>query len=511
MKHFDREHTYPSPEQSLSHDEVNHEAEDAPGDTSQDKKIKSPKKSTKQKLGRALQIAGAVTGLAGGIHYAPKLHVAGAEAAASHQDSWEEASPLEKFALPAKNNLPDHASPADIDPRYAQKDILKYTIDTSTGAQKIMFQQELQNFDDQIKKGTGWADNKRQTMFNSLLKNPELRKQLQQEPGLTVADAFSLIKATVLDSSTDSYEHKLAHKLKERRQMLEKEFIGPHTDQVIIFNYASKDAGALFSGAELQKMAQTALGNKAAKHPEKYIQMISTEEVHDRTQATAGDALVKAIETSRGTTSLYLNTHASANELAIDLSDPHHQQTLKIDGFASALLNRMVSLAAEGHAKEAQDSLAHMNIIIDGCEGYDFSKKVVSAMKTMYEQSGFEKIIGADFEHISLPTIVTMAGEKSSVLAVDQLLEHSKPSGSRGLTSEPYMQLIKQNGGLTGNILFQLQSETYVSGGDMTFFIGKQGGLEEISSFQQPKKSPGTFDYGGTKLQYGSSEKNKNV
>jgi hypothetical protein len=49
--------------------------------------------------------------------------------------------------------------------------------------------------------------------------------------------------------------------------------------------------------------------------------------------------------------------------------------------------------------------------------------------------------------------------------------------------------MIKSEGALTGRMLFQLQSESYITGGDMGFFISDHGKLKEISSNQKTQKS----------------------
>jgi hypothetical protein len=465
-------------------------------------------KLRKSKLGKALQIATLLaTTSAVGARYGSKLQVAGAEASeTSAQVRWDKASPLEKFTFSPKKYLPEHFSRGDIDPRYTQIDILKSLITESSGTQKIILEQELHKFERQISQRSGWADTGRQNLLNSLIHNPAIRDQLT-ETTPTMADALSLLKATITDKGTGSYPDKLHRKIEQRTALEKTEFIGPHTDQVIIFNYASKDAGELFKGDQLVKMAQTALGEKAQKNPNNYISLISTEEVKDVTQATAGDALIKSIEQGRGNLALYLNTHASETELAIDLSDPKNPQTLKVEGLASALLSRLVNRVQQG---ETLSSL-QTEIIIDGCEGYNLAQNTIEAMRKMYDEA-YKPILHVNFEQLPGVTISTMAGEDSSVLAIENSFEGAKPSGSRALVDDDYLNLIKQEGGLTGKVLLKLQAEAYISGGDMTFFVPNQGNLEEISSFTQPKKGTfGTFEYGGKKLQYGSSDEDKKV
>jgi len=463
----------------------------------------------KQKIGTVLKTVGLASAIAGGAKYLPE-HVEMTKATATETDSWNKLSPFEKFALPVENNLPKKALPSDIDPRYTQVQILKQLAKTSSGEEKKEFLDSATHTEYDLNQATGWADKGKQAMFNTLLQNKKIREKLEKTPGLTMADAFSLLKATALDSSTLSYEQKLDKKLAEYKNLVHTEFIGPETDEVIIFNYASKDAGGLFNGEDIKTMAQTALGKKAQKNPEKFIKLIDTQTTEDTTKENAGDALVQAIEKSKGNTTLYLNTHASSDALAIDLSNSENPQTLKVDGFASAFLNRLINISQTKGIDETQQTLGKIKIIIDGCEGYDFSKNVLSAMKKLYNESNFkDNVTNVPFENLVLPIFVTMAGEKSAVLVIDKKIPNAAPSGSRALTNESYRKLIKQEGGLTGKILFQLQSESYISGGDMTFFVPEAGKLQEVSSYKPTKNKSRGFTYGNKELRYGSSEEDK--
>ncbi len=475
------------------------------------KKIKPPSMWDKirNKTANILKVIGLVGAVTGTAEVVKNVKIAGAEASEdSVQSSWDTASPFDKFTLSVKE-LPTHASQGDIDPRFTQVKLLEQVI-------KHNDRQDLKGQLDDLKyklsEKDGWANPKRQGEFNVLLQDSKIRKILKSQPKLTTADAFSLLKATILDTDVGNAETKLRKKIEQRNAFSDTQIIEPNTDKVIIFNYATKDAGTIFKGAELKKMAQVALGEKARQNPDKYIQLIDTNEVKDVTQETSGDILIKSIQESRGKRVVYLNSHASPNELAIDLSNPSKPQTLKTEGLASAFLTNMINTIQEKGPEFGRSSLGEVKIIIDGCEGYDLvGKNIISEMQHIYNESNYETITGVPFDKLQLPTVVTMAGEKSPVLAVDQIFEQSYPSGSRALVQDKYLNLIKQKGGLNGSILLQLQSESYTSGGDMGIFVSGQGKLDEISSNITSKQKNGSFNYGNKKLDFNSKSGTRNA
>jgi hypothetical protein len=403
-----------------------------------------------------------------------------------------------KFALPIKGNLPKVADRADIEPRFYQVDELKRElyangIDvsknlTSLAKSKLQHEEGLKLLYNEmlllqhgLDTETGWANKAKQRLFNDLLKNPNIRSILTTRPDLTMADAFSLIKSTVNNEDGRNPDVVIKEILSQRDKLAETKFISADTEQVIIFDYDDGSGNSNdFKGKKLGEMAKNALGEKAEKDPSKFIKTITTRAV-ELENATPGEELVKAIGSSPDNTTLYLSTHSDKSGILIGKSADGKPQLLAMDGFASAFLNHLLSSYQTRGAEGAKNSLGNMKIIIDGCSGYNLSKNIIDRMKTLYDE-GYAQTIGVPFEKISLPTIVTMAGDASPIVL-------RETSGSRALTNDTYQKMIKSEGALTGRMLFQLQSESYITGGDMGFFISDHGKLKEVSSNQKTQKS----------------------
>ncbi len=459
----------------------------------------SPWQRMKKKAGGVLKALGLIGALAGGAKYAHEHTEVAKAGAVENQNAWNNLEGSDaKFTLPIKGNLPKVADRADIEPRFYQVDELKRElyangIDVSKNLTSLA-KSKLQN-DEGLKllynemlllqhgldTETGWANKTKQRLFNDLLKNPNIRSILTTRPDLTMADAFSLIKSTVNNEDGRNPEVVIKEILSQRDKLAETKFISPDTEQVIIFDYDDGSGnGNDFKGKKLGEMAKNALGEKAEKNPSKFIKSISTRGI-DLENATAGEELINAIGNSPDNSTLYLSTHADKSGIVIGKSADGKQQFLATDGFASAFLNRLLTSYQSRGAEGAKDSLGNMKIIIDGCSGYNLSKNIIDRMKTLYNE-GYAQTIGVPFERISLPIIVTMAGDASPVVL-------SETSGSRALTNDSYQKMIKSERALTGNMLLGLQSESYVKGGDMGFFISDHGKLKEISSNQKTAKS----------------------
>ena len=448
---------------------------------------------TLKRPGRAKRTLGLGLGLGltalGGVEAAAHLETKSAQAAEANQAELA-VNPNAKYAELIKDNLPNHLESEDIDPRYQQVAIFKHRI-VSQGKDwdaRDVIRKEARQLQYELDTSTGWADPARQKLLNTLLNESDIKRQLTETQGLTLADAISLLKATIINAGKKgAFSETLKMLIKERDTFAKREIVGPHTDEFIGFNYAAKDADQFFSGKNLRKIAETAIGKKAAEHPE-MVKIISTGEPseEDPTQENAGDRLLKTIEQSRGNTVLYLNTHSSDSQLAVNLSDPDHQQFLSPDSIALSLLNRLLA------TKDSQD-LGKITIFGDGCKEYDFRIPLMESLQRNYHDGGYEQEIGKPFSELGLPTIITMAGEKSLTMIVPEF-----PGGARALSNADYLKKIEQAGGITGKILFDLQASSYVTSGDMAFFVPKQGKLTEISSLESTTKN---FKYGDQDLQ----------
>ena len=466
---------------------------------SQKQEVKAPSfwQRTKSKVGNVLKTIGLVGALAGGAKYANEHTEVSKVSASETQNSWNNSDSEDKFEMGIKGNLPKEAKPEDIDPRFYQVNELKRElyekgIDvskdlTASAKSKLKYDEELKLLYNEmllLQNGldteTGWANKAKQRKFNELLKNPEIRSILSAREDLTMADAFSLIKSEVNSEGTKNPQENFKDLLEKRDELAKTNFISPTTEQVIIFDYDDGSGNESdFKGKKLAETAKIALGSKAEKKPDNFIKTITTRNV-DLDSATPGEELTKAIGDSPDNTTLYLSTHSDKSGILIGKSADGKPQLLAMDGFASAFLNRLLTSYQSKGSEGAKNSLKNMKIIIDGCSGYNLSKHIVDRMKTLYND-GYATAVGLPFEDIALPTIVTMAGDSSPVVL-------SETSGSRALTSDSYLEKIKKAGGLTGQILFDLQSESYLSGGDMGFFISDHGVLKEISSNQKTIK-----------------------
>ncbi len=465
----------------------------------------------------------------------------------SRDRRWNETDPVRRLSLKAQDALPLSAAPEDIEPRIKQVGLLEEELENAPkGIRRNIVQAELRQLksesvwspedeedarailEENFKVGlgnktdmsvrqladlsperavqlprevqelrekylqtrSGWANPERQKVFNRLLNKASIREKLSSAD-VSVAGAFSLLKATIgttLDITSAEAEKKLGELIKERQELSKKKILGPDTKHVIVFSYgAEKGAAETFKGKEIVKMTKVAMGvEENAKDPR--ITFIETSRVKDKTKTNAGDLLLKSIEGSSGSTYIHIATHAGPQELVIDAHDIRHPTTLKYDGIALAFVNRLLKEVQEKGVTAGKDSLKQMTVFIDGCKSHNLSRQIASAIKGQYSRMGLEKIIGIDSADIGLPTIITSSGEDSPTLTFAD--ENLPKSGSRALTEKTWLKRIQDAGGLTGKLMFELEAESYISGGDMGFFVDKQGRFTEISQLEQ--KPPST-------------------
>jgi hypothetical protein len=461
----------------------------------QRQRITSPSKwdRVKGKIGNFLKTVGLLGALAGGAKYTSEHTEMSKVSASETHDSWNGLPAEKKFVLPVAGNLPSEALVKDIEPRLIQIEKFKerltnkngrsesigFTSKSSLGDQSEKIQDWIAALQEGINKEEGWANPEKQGRFNQLLKDGDIRRILESG-NFTMADAFSLIKSTISNSRPGVEPKDILNELIEERQKLAKtNFIDHNTEQVIIFSNTTPEEKGKFKGDELGKMATEALGEKAIQNPNKYIKQIEAGIIKNINEQSPGEKLVRAIEESPDNTLIYISTHAEKTGIMAGVSKDGKPQMLNIDGFATAFLNRILQKSLKGE-KNATDSSGSIKIIIDGCYGYNLAGNIAKKMEELYNAS-YKEQIGVNFENLKLPTIVTMAGDSSPVVL-------DKTSGSRALTSSPYLKMIRKEGALTGGMLLKLQSESYATGGDMGFFISDHGKLKEISSNQETTK-----------------------
>lgn len=455
--------------------------------------------------GRAKRTVGIGLGLGlamvGGVESAAYFDTKSAQATETHKTQ-QDSNPNAKFIKKiSETGLPTHLTREEIDPRYAQLDFLKSKIIPAVEdpKQKERLEKDSQEkLERQLAASQGWADSKRQRQINELLDNREVKKVLSAHPDFSLADVISLLKATVLNEGLGKSPDATLEKLIEYREAYSKrEIIGIHTDQFIGFNYAAADNEGEFSEEMFTKLAYAAMGEGVEKKSDR-VKIISTGQAgeKDPNNANAGEKLLKAIEQAPHNdaghnTVILFNTHGTENYLEIDGSDRKHPQVLEVKALAMSLLNRLYNDYKVHHDSE---ELSRIDIIIDSCNGYGFRKNLISLMETYYKSLGYEGEMKIPFSKIGKPYIVAMSGEKSPLFSFKDF-----PSGIRALTTEKNLEQIQQGRGVYGQTLFDLQSQSYVSGGDPAFFVPVEGKLLEISS-QEPKVQK-SFKYGDQDLQ----------
>ncbi len=422
-----------------------------------------------------LRVALAVAALGGAAGAAKN---AGAETPPVDSRIEKQSSQSNKFARLLSEEFPEEAALGEIDPRYTQIDKLQEAADDmDAGAAQGALLAEIEQIKQEVKAGTGWANKKKQDLFRFLLKNQDIRARLLQEPDLTMADGFSLIKAAIANQGGEDYITKLERAIITRAEFKKAEFMGPATDKVIIFNYAAKDAGTLFDASEWVKLATAALGDKAKDHPEKFIKVINTGELgdNDAVRENATDRLAREIEESPGNVVLILNTHGSESEIATDLLDAKKPQTMSAKTFALALLNRL----AAAPERLASDPSGHKNsfkAIINACKGSNFFEAVHREMRQAYSALGYDQIFHQQFSELPPLTAVSLSEDYSPVVKLGV-----KVGPGHGLTSPEYLQKITAAGKLDGSVFLELQPLQYEDVGDMKMMQTTGGKMEQFS------------------------------
>jgi len=316
----------------------------------------------------------------------------------------------------------------------------------------------------------GWSDEKKLRTFRMIMANEDV-KHILQNSDCTLAEVFSIIKAAIIeypDLDKKQYSKVIKELLTKREQFKSKEIIGPHTDEVIIFNYGNtvlnspdNPTSTNFDGSFLKKLSDE-LVEDASK----------VTLVHERaknTDQSIKKTLSSMIEHSKGATTLLFNTHGtSTNELLID----EGRETLKTFTIANPLMMRVINSAIDG--KNYKDELSDVTIFLASCHSYNFAKELERAFRSEFNflKKTYQDLlrhVEISYDEINLPTVITMANKGSvtfSSACIGELKKHRKS--------------INRQGTLDGAFLLQSMQPDVYGTSDITFFNGDKGNLEEI-------------------------------
>lgn len=372
----------------------------------------------------------------------------------------------EHYAVRASDFLPtaDEIAPEEIDPRIGNKE-------------EALIEQN-------IKDNEAWTSPKRQEAFKKVLDDREVRT-LFEHSDCTLAETYSLIKAVVTQESLMTGSHvstkeRLKKLLTEREEMKKRVFMGKELDQLVIYNFVPKTANEaqfdkkhLLDEFALSTMRRTV--NGVSETDDQIKKRVTRIESSDPTTQEASGRIMSpttrtrdAIRDSRGKTAVYFNNHGGK-----DRQYTESDEQVSAGNIAHELLARL-------EATKDPTTLKDMNIVFLSCFSYDFTKKVEKIMKNYYQQEKFpdpknpsvaisyEEFFQVPFDHIPLPTIVTIAQEGSYGY------------GTMLTSLERNKIAIEKEGKLTGAMLMRRIQTEYYPDADMAFFSGRKGGLIEV-------------------------------
>lgn len=304
-----------------------------------------------------------------------------------------------------------------------------------------------------IERSPVWSGKKHKQIFRRFAERISIIEQAQQED-LTIVEYFSLIKSIIHERAVltpdqrtqESIDETVERLLEARRRMFERKVLSVQTEKVILF-YGNDQR--YMNGADDTGWNDVI---EAVGLSEDRIERIGTSET--RSNAVEERSKLKnAIISSRGKTFLAFKTHGANTSLVIDQS--RGPENISDRFLAEALFSRL-------QATRNPRTLAEMDIVIDACNSYTFTKNVVRILRELWESSSFRAL---PFSRVHLPFIVTAVQEGANGQA-----------GSM-ISSRLDLQFsgIQEEGAVYGRRLLQNVQPIIYEESDMTFFAAETG------------------------------------
>lgn len=298
-----------------------------------------------------------------------------------------------------------------------------------------------------------WSGRRHKQIFRRLAERTSIVERAKRED-LTIVEYFSLLKSVIHERAEltadqrgrEAIEETVDRLLLARRATMDRDVLSANTEKAILF-YGND--GRYMNGAEDGGWDGTI---EAVGLPADRVERIGTSE----TRTSAAEELSKlrrAVATSRGKTFLSFKTHGANAALMIDQARGPEAITDQL--LAEALFSRL-------QATRDVRTLGEVNIVIDACNSYTYTKNVVRILRQLWEVSSFRAL---PFSRVYLPFIVTAVQEGANGQA-----------GSM-ISSRLDLQFsgIQEDRAVTGRRLLQNVQPSVYEESDMTFFAAETG------------------------------------
>lgn len=388
----------------------------------------------------------------------------------------------EKFSLKTKDYLPfsTNIEPRDIDP------IVGFHASPNYGYKKE--EREL------ILKNSKWADPTWQAGFKEYLDAPDLRNRLENEPGLSLAGAFSVIKATMEYKANFSPKETsvktMERILKERRAFAKEILLDKKTSVIRLYGKMmeeKKESGVnMFDPAEFEETSKR-LGVVPGKPFES-----------NRGAKEAKKDFLETLEKSNGKTFALISSEGEREDYALDVEN---KVRLEAKELADSLFKRLLGASRDG-LTAIKTTLGDLTLFSEACSNYDLlhqhlmpelknnwseliaeikkfpknSTKEFTFKGTAYTGTAAHTILALEkipFNDISLPRAIAL-GQEGAVIHYGGFNLLLRKTYLEGRTS------------LTGADLLALDDDHYALGGDMTFSSRGPGNFHPISQNTEP-------------------------
>lgn len=356
------------------------------------------------------------------------------------------------YSARVKDYLPtgDDIYGQDIDPRNAP------------GMSEMFDQSKLTSLRDH----PGWAGARRQRQFRELAANSAIA-QLAKEADFTLAEYFSLIKATIHQQELNGRENSetdlaIASRLvTANREFAQKTLLDSQTNTVIVFHGSDHENW----GGELRIP-----GHHIGRNDDSWSRIavaagVARGKIHrfgsdpERRGPSPLPGLYRAISRSHGKTFIAFDSHGLPEYLQVDDRAPEMKIT-PVD-LARAFLDRV-------RATRDPSTLEQVTFFMEACYTYDFAHNVIQEMQRQWQS---EQTPLCTFETLKLPTIIVPVQEGSYAA-------HNFKA-FRVLTKQ--LVGIRSDGSIKGErILKNVQPISYREH-DLTIFTSGSGKVTEIA------------------------------
>ncbi len=360
------------------------------------------------------------------------------------------------YAIRATDYLPTSKTihPHEIDPRWNAFFRNGEVRTLSSGTEKKQDLKSLQHVMKKFEEEGGWTGTEESARFLVYLDNQEVRDHLQ-DSDCTLTEAYSIIKAAVHfetrhKESGLSMTEIVVLLLDQREAFRKKKILSDRTEFFVTINYTDKKGEEEFNPEKL-----VALADAAGVLPDRRAD-ISTQ------GRNVEKRVLNAIAETRGETCIFFNTHGLKETLSLN-----EEKSLSYQQIATALIGRM-------QETNNVQTLGEVNIVIAACNSYHFTRNLLDELRRQYGRTSFAK--KTSWQEVYLPTIIAQTQE--SELGWGMLLK----------TFLGYTQAIKEEKGLTGEMLLRGIQPVVYPYSDMTFFLGLEGQSLEFARYDSEER-----------------------